>query len=65
MAKERRGRPAIYSLSDRRRLAGLIRLHGATQAREASGRAVSMPTLLKIAREFGIELKRGRRAKAA
>jgi len=63
--KARRGRPVTYKLQDRRRFAELIRKHGARQTREASGRAVSMATLLKIAREFGIELKAGRRCHAA
>jgi hypothetical protein len=65
MAMERRGRPVIYTLHDRHRFAGLIRQHGARQTREAAGRTVSMATLLKIAREFGIELKTGRTPKAA
>lgn len=65
MAKQRRGRPVIYVFGDRQQLAELIRKHGASHTREASGRSVSMPTLLKIAREFAIELKPGRRPKAA
>jgi hypothetical protein len=63
--KEKRGRPVTYKLQDRRRFAELIRKHGASQTREASGRSVSMATLLKIAREFDIELKVGRRSHAA
>ena len=59
--KERRGRPVTYKLQDRRRFAELIRKHGASYTREASGRSISMSTLLKIAREFGIEMKVGRR----
>lgn len=65
MTAEQQGRRIIYQLQDRQRLAELIRQHGARGAREASGRGVCMATLLKIAREFGIELKRGRRPRMA
>lgn len=63
--KVRRGRPVTYKLQDRRRFAELIRKHGASQTREALGRSVCMGTLFKIAREFDIESKVGRRRHAA
>ena len=63
--KKRRGRPLIYKLRDRRRLAELIREHGARGAREVTGKEVCVSTLLKIAGEFGIELKKGRRPRPA
>ena len=53
------GRP--YNLGDRQRFAELIRQHGARGAREKLARKVCVATLLKIAVEFGIELKKGRR----
>jgi hypothetical protein len=52
---QKRGRPATFQASDRRKLAELVRLHGARGARERSG--VSVGTLLRIAREYGIGLK--------
>lgn len=63
--KGTRGRRIVYQLQDRRRLAELIRQHGARGAREMLGRAVCVGTLLKIAGEFGIELKKGRRPRIA
>ena len=62
---EGRGRPVIYKLQDRRRLAELVRQHGARGARELTGKAVCVATLLKVANEFGIELKKGRRPRTA
>lgn len=55
------GRPVTYRLNDRQQFAELIRQFGARGAREKLARRVCMGTLLKIASEFGIELKRGRR----
>lgn len=63
--KKKRGRPQTFNRRDRRAFANLIRLHGARRAREVSNKPVSVHTLLKIAREFEIELKKGRRPKAA
>lgn len=63
--KNRRGRPPIYSNDDRRQLAEMIRLHGARRLREVYSVAVSMGTLLKIAHDFDIVLKKGRRPRAA
>lgn len=57
----KRGRPRSYSPEDRRRIAEIIRQCGARGAREQLGNTICMSTLLGIAREFGIELKRGRR----
>lgn len=50
-----------YDMNERMRLAELIQQHGARGAREVVSRQVSVTTLLKIAREFGITLKRGKR----
>lgn len=61
-AKRRRGRPRTFKYEDRRKLARLIRRHGAHRAMGISATKVSLPTLLKIAREFALELKPGRRA---
>jgi hypothetical protein len=55
------GRPPTYKLNDRRLFAELIRQHGARGAREKLARKVCVATLLKVAEEFGIELKKGRR----
>lgn len=59
--KQKRGRPITYGREERVRLADLIRQFGARGAREKVGNSVSVETLLKIAREFRIELKKGRR----
>jgi hypothetical protein len=61
MARKRRGRPQTFRYEDRRKLSELLRQHGARRARAISEVPVSMPTLLKIAREFGIQLSKGRR----
>jgi len=63
--KRRRGRPVTYEFRDRRHFAELIRQYGARGARKKSANVVCNHTLLKIAREFGIELKKGRRPRAA
>jgi hypothetical protein len=63
--KKRRGRPPTYKSGDRRKLADMIRLHGARGTRELTGRPISVETLMKIAREFDIELKKGRRPRPA
>ena len=62
---DNRGRPRIYTFPDRRRIAELIRLHGARGTRETMSRQISLNTVLKIAREFEIELKKGKRPKRA
>lgn len=61
--RARRGRPPTFELPTRRMLAVLVRQHGATGAHECAPVSVSIATLLKIAREQGIELKKGRRPK--
>ena len=63
--KKRRGRPLTYEPIERRRIAELIRQHGASGARGAMSRPICNRTLLSIAREFGIELKKGRRPRQA
>jgi hypothetical protein len=66
MAKKRkRGRPAKFDRAARRRFAELIRQHGARRVRELSDTPISLGTLLRIAREFDVELHRGRRRKKA
>jgi hypothetical protein len=59
------GRRRVYTITERRRFADLIRQHGARGAREETSRQICLNTLLKIAREFQIELKKGRRPRAA
>lgn len=58
----KRGRPHTYLLDDRRRIAEVIRKYGARGAQRQLGGSICMSTLLTIAQEFDIELKRGRRA---
>ena len=60
-----RGRPLTFELQTRRLLAELIRQHGASGAHEGAPVRVSIATLLKIAREDGIKLKKGRRPRSA
>lgn len=64
-----RGRPPVFVGALRQRIVSLIEKHGATGARErlASYKrpiSISMPTLLGIAAEEGVELRRGRRVAA-
>ena len=59
--KKYRGRYVPYAPAERRCFAELIREHGARGARELLARQVSLHTLLKIAGEFQIPLKKGRR----
>lgn len=63
--KRRRGRPPTFLAAQRRKLARLVRLHGARGALAASSVPVSMGTVLKIAREYGIQLKKGKRPRKA
>lgn len=46
-------------------MAELIRQYGASGARERSANSICMHTLLKIAGEFGVKLKKGRRRREA
>lgn len=59
--KLRRGRPPTFSAADRQQLAELIRQHGIRGALRSADIRVSPQTLSKIAREFGIVLRPGRR----
>ena len=63
--KKRRGRPCTYTHDYREELAGLIREHGARRTAALLDGAVSMSTLVKIAKEFQIQLKPGRRPSRA
>ena len=60
-----RGRPPTFSPRDRQQFAELLRIHGLRGAREVSTVPISIDTLLKIAREFNIALKKGRRPRQA
>ena len=64
-SRGKRGRPPTFEPETRETLADLIRQHGARRAREHAPVSVSVATLLKIAREHGITLKKGRRPKRA
>ena len=59
--RRRRGRPRTFLPEDREYLAGLIRIYGITGARRVSNFPVCHRTLINIAREFGVELRKGRR----
>lgn len=65
MAERKRGRPPTFESETKETLATLIREHGARRAQELACIPVSVGTLLKIAREHGITLKKGRRPKKA
>jgi len=62
---ERRGRNLTFDPETRQMLAGLIRQHGARRAQELAPVPISVGTLLKIAKEQGVRLKKGRRPKNA
>jgi hypothetical protein len=59
--KRRQGRPLTFKRPQRRQLAELIRQHGVRGAQEVASTPISVATLQKIAREFAISLKKGRR----
>ncbi len=59
--KDGRGRQPTFKPEDRRILADLIREHGARGAQRVSPIPVCFATILKITKEFGISLKKGRR----
>lgn len=66
MAQKRgRGRPQTFSPATRKRLAALVEQHGARRAAEVTSISISVGTLLTIAGEFGVQLKKGRRPKKA
>ena len=60
--KRRRGRPPTFSAVDRQQLAELVRQHGIQGTLRSVEIRISPQTLSKIAREFGIPLRPGRRA---
>jgi|GEM_PF-1537262 len=62
---EPRGRKPAFDPDTRTLLADLIRRYGARRAREFAPVSISVGTLLKIAQEKGIKLKKGRRPKSA
>lgn len=59
----KRGRPPTFRMEDRRKFAALIRQHGIRGAQRVSEVSICPETLIKIAREFQITLKTGRREK--
>lgn len=59
--KRKQGRPLTFKRPQRRQLAELIRQHGVRGAQEVAPIPISAATLQKIAREFAISLKKGRR----
>lgn len=61
----RRGRPPTFEEPARREFAELIRQHGIRGTKAVSMIPICETTLIRIAREFHIELKPGRRKKAA
>lgn len=63
--KPRRGRPPTFLPADRKYLAKLIQKNGIAGARRKAKLCVGSGTLIKIAREFGIVLPKGRRRSAA
>jgi hypothetical protein len=64
-SERKRGRPVTFLRDDREYLADLIREHGIRGARRAATIPVSQNTMLKIAREFGIRLPKGKRPRKA
>lgn len=63
ITKTKRLHPLKFEGETRHQIAALIRQYGARGAREVSPVPISLATLLKIAREHGIKLKRGRKPK--
>ena len=59
--RRRPGRPLTFSIAQRAEFAEMIREHGARGTCERSAIPISLHTLLKIAHEFQIPLKKGRR----
>lgn len=62
--KRTRGRPPTFETEDRQNIAVLILQYGARGACDVSPVPVCLETILKIAREFNIPLKAGRRPRA-
>ena len=63
--QDNRGRRRIYRYEDCKRMAELVREHGARGAREVLNRQTCLATLLDIAREFNVQLGKGRRPRKA
>ena len=63
--KRRRGRPPTFLPADRQYLAKLIRAHGIAGAQRHANLSVCNGTLIKIARDFGIVLPKGRSRRSA
>jgi hypothetical protein len=63
--KRRRGRPPTFLPADRKYLAKLIRQNGIAGAQRKARLHIGSGTLIKIAREYGIVLPKGRRPKSA
>lgn len=63
--KRGRGRPPTFSAEDREYLAELIHKHGIRGARRVAKFSVCQKTAMNVAREFGIQLPKGRRRNAA
>lgn len=64
-SKKKHGRALKYKFAEREHMAELIPQHGASETREMRSSTICSFTLLKIAKEFGIELKQGRRPRQA
>ncbi len=71
--EKRRGRPPVFSKGDRRKVSKYLRrfglTHGVSEAAKGSldngvGVSVSVPTAIKIAKEYGVEFTRGRPCKS-
>ena len=61
------GRPVVFKGNVKKQVVSAIKKHGLTHGRVVlaeKGVSISMPTLGKLAREAGIELRRGRPAAA-
>lgn len=66
--KRGRGRPIVFKGNEKKHIVSVIRKHGLTKGRAKLAEEqinISLPTLGKFAAEAGIELHRGRPAKAA
>ena len=61
----KRGRPVTYDDSQRAHFAELIRQHGARGTKAVSSVPICIETLRRIAQEFGIPLRKGRRPRRA
>jgi hypothetical protein len=63
--QRRRGRPLTFEEPLRLQLADLIRKHGIRGAKAIATTPICKSTLSKIAAEFAIQLKPGRRTRVA